>query len=332
MSRSTLHRSTALAAVFLMLAAVAAEARPSGSRSSGSRGSQTYSAPPATNTAPTTAQPMQRTVTPAPAPGVQQPARPATAQPGVPPRPGQAPAPQRSPLGALGMGLAAGFLGAGLFGMLSGQGFLAGLGSFAGMLGFLIQALLIGGLIWLAVRFIRSRRAAMGAPEPAYARTGPAAPPPGGPQMMGAGGSMGMPAAQPSDKIGVSPQDFDQFERRLQEVQDAYSREDLQALRAVATPEMVSYFADDLAENAKQGVVNRISDVKLLQGDLSEAWREPDSDYATVAMRYALTDVTVERAGGRVVAGKPQGEEVTEVWTFRRPHGGVWQLSAIQQV
>jgi predicted lipid-binding transport protein (Tim44 family) len=95
---------------------------------------------------------------------------------------------------------------------------------------------------------------------------------------------------------------------------------------------MVSYFADDLAGNASRGVVNRISDVKLLQGDLAEAWREGDVDYATVAMRYALKDVYVDRASGRVVDGDAdRPTEATELWTFRRSHGGAWLLSAIQQ-
>jgi predicted lipid-binding transport protein (Tim44 family) len=92
---------------------------------------------------------------------------------------------------------------------------------------------------------------------------------------------------------------------------------------------MVSYFAEDLAANASRGVVNRISDVKLLQGDLAEAWREGDTDYATVAMRFALNDQTIDRARGRVVEGGP--EEATEVWTFMRKRGGNWLLSAIQQ-
>jgi len=92
---------------------------------------------------------------------------------------------------------------------------------------------------------------------------------------------------------------------------------------------MVSYFSDDLAQNASRGVVNRISGVKLLQGDLAEAWREGGSDYATVAMRFALNDTMVERASGRVLEGGPQ--EVAEAWTFRRASGGAWQLSAIQQ-
>jgi predicted lipid-binding transport protein (Tim44 family) len=75
--------------------------------------------------------------------------------------------------------------------------------------------------------------------------------------------------------------------------------------------------------------------VKLLQGDVSEAWREDGSDYATVAMRFALVDATVDRASGRVVSGdRDRPTEATELWTFRRDDrtpGDGWQLSAIQQ-
>ncbi|MGQ3356312.1 MAG: TIM44-like domain-containing protein, partial [Phreatobacter sp.] len=240
----------------------------------------------------------------------------------------------------LGMGLAAGFLGAGLFGLLSGQGFLGGLGSLMGMLGFLAQFALIAGVIYLVVRLVRGRRETAAGPQPAMARqgSGPDGAPGNGPMGLPqnrvipgmAGGSVAAPAT-PSDTIGVTPQDYDAFERLLAHVNEAYSREDLNGLRAMATPEMVGYFADDLKEAASKGQVNRISDVRLLQGDLSEAWREQDADYATVAMRFARTDLVLDRASGRVVSGNPQGEEAVELWTFRRPHGGAWQLSAIQQ-
>ena len=94
---------------------------------------------------------------------------------------------------------------------------------------------------------------------------------------------------------------------------------------------MLSYFAEDLARNASRGVVNRVSDVKLLQGDLAEAWREGNTDYATVAMKFSLVDQMVDRATGRVVEGDDHPQIVTEVWTFRRERGGNWLLSAIQQ-
>ena len=76
-------------------------------------------------------------------------------------------------------------------------------------------------------------------------------------------------------------------------------------------------------------MVDRVSDVKLLQGDLSEAWREGDSEYATVAMRFSLKDEMFDRESGRLVESGP--DQATEVWTFMRRRGGHWLLSAIQQ-
>src|SRR5207244_1486705 len=66
-----------------------------------------------------------------------------------------------------------------------------------------------------------------------------------------------------TDEVGLQPADFDVFERLLGEVQTAYGAEDLSALRARATPEMVSYFSESLSENASKGVVNQLSDIKL---------------------------------------------------------------------
>ena len=74
-----------------------------------------------------------------------------------------------------------------------------------------------------------------------------------------------------------------------------------------------------------------MSNTKLLQGDLAEAWREGETDYASVAMRFSIVDKTLERTTGRVVAGSDTPVEVTEVWTFARRRGGNWELSAIQQ-
>ena len=71
-----------------------------------------------------------------------------------------------------------------------------------------------------------------------------------------------------------------------------------------------------------------MTDVKLLQGDLAEAWREGPSDYATVAMKFALRDSIVERASGRLVEG---GELSEGTELFVRVRGGNWPLSAIQQ-
>jgi predicted lipid-binding transport protein (Tim44 family) len=94
---------------------------------------------------------------------------------------------------------------------------------------------------------------------------------------------------------------------------------------------MVSYFSKDLEENKARNDVNKVTDVKLLQGDLAEAWREGETDFASVAMRFTLVDKTLERTTGRVVAGSDTPIEATEVWTFARRRGADWELSAIQQ-
>ena len=117
----------------------------------------------------------------------------------------------------------------------------------------------------------------------------------------------------------------------LGEIQTAWSNEDVNRLHTLATPEMVSYFTQDLAANNSRGVVNKVTDVMLLQGDLAEAWLEGQTDYATLAMRFSLVDKTIERASGRVIDGGDTPMEVTEVWTFQRRPNGPWELSAIQQ-
>lgn len=305
------HTVLALAAALTIAAGGIAEARPSGGSSFGSRGSRTYSAPPPTATAPSTARPMERTYT----------------QPGPTMNPGmQAAAPRRS---GFGTGLFAGLLGAGVLGMLLGHGFFGGFAGIASLFGFLLQIALFGGLAYLALRWFRGRQ------QPAYAgashaRTGLGGiggPLPGGP---GTGGPRAAPA--PRDEVGIGPADYKAFEATLNEVQSAYGREDIDALRRIVTPEMAHYFTEELAANAARGQVNRLGSVRLLQGDLAEGWREGQTDYATVAMRYQLADTMVDRATGRVLKGDPaRPEEVVEVWTFRRDRGGPWLLSAIQQ-
>jgi predicted lipid-binding transport protein (Tim44 family) len=134
-----------------------------------------------------------------------------------------------------------------------------------------------------------------------------------------------------SAPLKIEPADYEAFERLLVETQAAWSGEDIGRLRRLATPEMVAFFESDLERNRTRNVVNKVSGTRLLQGDLAEAWREGDSDYATVAMRFSIVDRTVDRASGRLVEGSEQPVEVTEVWTFVRPRGGDWVLSAIQQ-
>ncbi len=94
---------------------------------------------------------------------------------------------------------------------------------------------------------------------------------------------------------------------------------------------MVTFFTEDMQQNRARGQVNKVSDTRLLQGDLAESWGDGDSDYASVAMRFSMIDKYVDINSGRLISGGEQPVEATEVWTFVRPRGGNWMLSAIQQ-
>lgn len=295
----------------------AADARPGGG---GSRGSRTFSAPPPTATAPKAAQPLNRTMTQPGSPGMAGPAAAgAAAKGGMFNKPG---------MGMLG-GLAAGFLGAGLLGMLFGGGLLSGLGSMASIIGLILQI----GLIFIVVKLAMSWWQRRNAPAAASAYAGPApgaAAGPGGPlNSLRTGTGFGLGSG--SAPLEIQPADYEAFERLLSEVQTAWSNEDVEKLHTLATPEMVMYFTKDLEENKAKNDINKVSDVKLLQGDLAEAWREGETDYASVAMRFSLVDKTLERGTDRLVAGSEQPIEATEVWTFVRRRGEDWELSAIQE-
>lgn len=291
-----------------VIAASYADARVGGGSNSGSRGSRTYTAPPSTTTAPGTSQPFNRTMT---QPGQ---SAPAATGGGFFNRPG---------MGMLG-GLAAGFLGAGLLGMLFGGGLFSGLGGFASIIGLLLQIAVIVIVVRLAMSWWQRRNA------PAYASTGPSPAPAQG-QQANYRSAMGFGLGTSAPPLEIKPEDYEAFERLLGEIQTAWSNEDVSKLERLATPEMASYFARDLADNKARNAVNKVSNVKLLQGDLAEAWREGEADYATVALRFSLVDKTLDRNSGQVIAGGDAPSEATEVWTFVRPRGGNWELSAIQQ-
>ena len=201
-------------------------------------------------------------------------------------------------------GIAGGLLGVGLGSLLLGHGlFGGGLGG-GGLLWLLIEiALVVVLLRWLFRRFAGGGR----------------------PSMQG-----GMPGAGAA-ALAIGNADYRQFEQGLLDVQQAWSMRDMRSLSRFATPEMASYFSDQLADLAGRNLRNVVSAVRMEQGDLSEAWREGDRDFATVAMRYSTIDVTTDLTG-RVVDGSPNERQmVVELWTFVRPRGGSWLLSAIQQ-
>ncbi|QFI66875.1 putative transmembrane protein [Sinorhizobium alkalisoli] len=329
------QRVLAMAAIGLAVmvtVADVAEARRAGG-GFGSRGSRTFSMPPTTRTAPTNAAPIERTMTPQPAPSAA--TRPAAQ--------GQTTASRPGLFGGFGGSMLGGLMMGGLIGMLLGHG----LGGGIGFLGLLLQVGLIVAAIALAKRFFgRSSQPAYSAPSAAARNYAAASAAPsfriprigeglgGGPAAASANRpSPSAKSAWDNDEIGIGQGDLDQFEAILKQLQAAYAAEDYAALRRLTTPEAMSYLAEELSENATKGLKNDVRDVHLVEGDVAEAWHENGTDYATVAMRYESIDVMRERATGRVVSGDPERPtDAVELWTFLRRRGADWQVSAIQAV
>jgi predicted lipid-binding transport protein (Tim44 family) len=317
MSRRLLNWRILLALLFcasLSLAPAIAEARAGGSfgsraSSMGSRGLRTYEN--------NNAQPLSRSMTPGPQ---------SPTQPGLTPA---APSPmygggsffQRHPFLT---GLAGGFLGSWLFGH---SGYAADGGAGGSAMGMLLEILIIGGLIYLAFRLFRGR-----AFSPAWPGRAPFAVP------RSAGAAAAAARPDRGRDINLSDSDLAAFQALHAEVQEAWSAGDLGRLRRLMTPEMLSYFSEELTRNASQGVQNIVSDVQLIKGELTESWEERDLQYATAFMRWRALDYMIRlgRSPGDpdyIVGGNPRvPAEAEEVWTFVRRRGGDWLLSAIQQV
>ena len=211
-------------------------------------------------------------------------------------------------------GLAGGFLGSMLF---------HGMGGVGHLFGGLLTLLIIGALVFFLIRLFSGR---------GFSTAGG-----GMPRSIGAAA-----APQPQRYRGhdttVADSDLAAFQGIHAAVQEAWSRGDLARLRQLMTPEMLSYFSEELTRNTSQGVQNLVSDVRLVKGEITESWEEGDMQYATAYLRWSAIDQVLRlgQAPGQpdqVVSGDPRtASQSEEVWTFVRRRGGNWLLSAIQQV
>lgn len=311
------HAALVLLLAVLMALSPDAWARAGKGGSFGSRGSRTFD------------RPMERTVQPPQSPTPQA-TNPQGSQPMLNPnatRSPQAPMPAAAPGGFMQRnpfmaGMLGGLVGVGIGSLLFGHSPAMAAASdtapFASMLGTFLQVALIGGGLWFLLRLFRRRQEAT-AGAPTYQRETAAAH--GGPADR---------SHQP--QVAVTPADQDEFARILIEVQTAWSQSDIARLRRIATPEVASWLSEDLADNAGKGLANTVEDVNLIKGDILESWNEQGRDYVTALLVFAARDYTVRIADGTVVEGDPSAiVEAEEAWTFVRPVGGTWMLTAIER-
>jgi predicted lipid-binding transport protein (Tim44 family) len=239
-----------------------------------------------------------------------------------------------------------GMLGGLLLGGLLG-GLFFGHGGGIGML----EILIIGGLAWFAISYMRRQQAA--APS-GYATSGgygsaPASrydPSPAGGTAVPAGGTATMEApAGPSDlerglvhirqmDPGFDPRVFSETASDVFfKVQGAWTARSMAGVSSLLMPEMSGTLQRDCDRLKTEHKVNRLENIAVRVAEVTEAWQESGQDFVTVHFLASLLDYTTDESGAQVLEGsRTEPVKFEEYWTFTRPVGpAAFRLSAIQQ-
>jgi hypothetical protein len=150
--------------------------------------------------------------------------------------------------------------------------------------------------------------------------------------------SVGVLSPAPSTEPRLTDGEQAEFRRLLFEIQTAWSRQDVQRLGHLTTPEMCQYFSDKLAENVSAGVENRVEDIIVIRAEVCERWVEEARVYATVLLQWKARDYvrsldqSTSDPGSLIEGNDRIPTEAREAWTFVRHQQGKWLLSAIQEV
>ncbi len=324
MKRNVVRVFTVAAAVmFLSLTVLelSAEARVGGGRSSGSRGSRSYSRQAAPTAQPQAAPYRQQA---APSPGMMQ-------QQGG------------SFLRSMAGGIAGGLLGGMLFRGLAGAG---GMGAGGGGIG-IFEIVLLAGIGYLIYRFVKKRRGEQamqqsvpggyGSPTGGYGTQQYQAPAVSAPYQADAtAGSdvyTGLSHVRQMDPAFDEGRFKDLVMDNFFKIQGGWMNRDLSAVSALLTEEMKGVLREDIDRLLRDKQVNRLENIAVRNVEISEVWQEAGQDYITAQIYANLLDYTTDESTGGVVAGsKTEPVKFEEYWTFTRPVGNnAWRLSAISQ-
>ncbi|SNB44983.1 Tim44 domain-containing protein [Geobacter sp. DSM 9736] len=314
-----------VAAVTLLLLAAAlpdrsADARAGGGRSSGSRGSRSYSPP------------NRSYSRPAPAPS-----RDAF--------PGSAPVQRQTGSGGFLRSMAGGIVGGVLGGMLFRSLGFGGMGGLGGSGIGLFEIILIAGIGYLIYRMVAKRRAAASAPGygpgtqnvPSYERPDYREQASMAPAWQASPGEADVQAG--ISHIRQMDPNFDEgrFKDMVMDVffkiQGAWMNRNLSGVLPLLTEEMQHILQEDVDRLLREKRINRLENIAVRSVDISEAWQEGGQDFVTALIYANLLDYTVDDQSGAVVAGSNiEPVKFEEYWTFARPVGNnQWRLSAIDQ-
>ena len=318
MKRAMISTSVVVMLLAMCFWTLDAWARAGGGKSTGSRGSRSFSSPAKPDATPAS---PNRQATP-----------PSSVQQSMPQRSGW----MGGLMGGITGFVLGGMIGSLLFGGLGG-GLFGGIG--------LLEILLIGGLIYFAFSYMRRRQRP--APAGAYGY----APPQEMATPSWQSESRYAPAATMGETATVSDltrglghiQQMDsafdpvRFTETAADVfftvQAAWTARDMGAVRDVLTPEMYETLQKEGERLRAERRINRLENIAVRTVEMTEAWQESGQDFITVHFLASLLDYTVDETSNQVMAGSRTAPvKFEEYWTFVRPVGPhAWKLSAIQQ-
>jgi predicted lipid-binding transport protein (Tim44 family) len=293
-----------------------AHARAGGSRSTGSRGTRSYSKP---ASQPSQAIPPRQQAAPVTSPI---------------PQPQQSGGFMRNMAGGLLGGIAGGMLGGMLFRSLGMAGGGMGGGGGIGM----FEIILLAGIGYLIYRFIKNKRAA--ASSAPYDQGGyqggnviPISNDNSGPQSAAADVETGLGHIRQMDASFDEQRFNDLVMDNFFKIQGSWMNRDLAPVLGLLTEEMKQIFQEDLNKLILDKQINRLENIAVRNVEAVEAWQESGQDYITTLIYANLLDYTTDATSGAVVSGsKTEPVKFEEYWTFTRPVGNnPWRLSAINQ-
>jgi predicted lipid-binding transport protein (Tim44 family) len=229
-----------------------------------------------------------------------------------------------------------GLIGSMLFGGM-GRGLFGGIG--------LMEILIIGGLIYFALSYMRRRQQTTQALPQGYTTPQGADTPPWQPGSLSSSTATLEAPAAPTDlerglgHIRQMDAAFDpvRFAETASDfffkVQAAWMARDMGSVRDLLTPEMHATLQAECDRLRAERRVNRLENIAVRSVEVTEAWQEGGQDFVTVRFLANLLDYTVDETGTQVMEGsRTEPVKFEEYWTFVRPVGpNPWRLSAIQQ-
>ncbi len=212
-------------------------------------------------------------------------------------------------LGGLAMG---GLLGALFFG-----------GAFEGIN--LLDIVLIGGVIFLMMRFMRSVAGARREPEYTHAGQG---------SLSSANAEYSQQNPNVASSEAEQPHiDAEQFENSAREIfirmQKAWDAKDFDDIRRFCTPEVANHIIEQIQE--LQDSMTR-TEVIMVHPEMAGTWKESGLEWAAVHFQAILKERMLTPDG---VVASVEETKINEVWVFQhdpKSDDPTWYLAGIQQV